>query len=277
MNVNKIKKTISKNAPEILLACSAVTGTACVVTVARSGCKASKIKNLTTSNMKDIEADLETGIITEDEAKKQVRKEFGSAALEYCKLYSVPAVLYLSTVGMVFASYTIQKKRTLALSTALTAATGAYATLLNKLKNGAKHNLTAQEILDGVEVRETVDTETGEVITEKVQGEEVKGLYEYTFDHHSTEWVSDQFQNECTLKAEENWVNDKLRLEGFVFLNEVLDRLGLPKNKAGQIVGWRYKGDGDGYVDFGLTVDPLDDNKYHLNFNVDGNILQTMD
>ena len=60
---------------------------------------------------------------------------------------------------------------------------------------------------------------------------------------------------------------------------DVLDRLGLPRTKAGLIVGWVLNGEGDGYVDFGVvdceTLENVNynDNAYDLNFNVDGDIL----
>ena len=68
-------------------------------------------------------------------------------------------------------------------------------------------------------------------------------------------------------------------------LNEVYDMLGIPRTKAGQIVGWIYVEDhpnGDNFVDFGIydmNREKVRDfvNGYErtilLDFNVDGNIL----
>ena len=85
-------------------------------------------------------------------------------------------------------------------------------------------------------MKEVVDSETGEVKLEKVQGEPVDSLYKVRFDKYSTAWEKDKFQNESTLKGEESWANDVLRLQGYLFLNDVYDRLGLPRTKHGQIV-----------------------------------------
>ena len=89
------------------------------------------------------------------------------------------------------------------------------------------------------------------------------------------------------LKSEQNYANDRLKARGYLFLNEVYERLGIPPTKAGQIVGWVYdpnnpNHNGDNYVDFGLynihkekTRDFV--NGYEevilLDFNVDGPIL----
>ena len=79
-----------------------------------------------------------------------------------------------------------------------------------------------------------------------------------------------------------------LKAKGYLFLNDVYDMLGIPRTKAGQIVGWIYDEKnpiGDNFVDFGI----YDGNKetvrnfvngYErtilLDFNVDGNILDMM-
>ena len=40
------------------------------------------------------------------------------------------------------------------------------------------------------------------------------------------------------LKAEETFQNDKLKLNGFLFVNDVLQSLGIPMVKRGQFDGW---------------------------------------
>ena len=70
-----------------------------------------------------------------------------------------------------------------------------------------------------------------------------------------------------------------------MFLNDVYDALGIPRSKAGQVVGWIYdekNPNGDNFVDFGiydLYKEGSRDfvNGYErtiwLDFNVDGPIL----
>ena len=76
------------------------------------------------------------------------------------------------------------------------------------------------------------------------------------------------------------WANRRLQKKGHLFLNEVLDQLGLSRMKAGALVGWLKNGDGDGYVSFGdiegsiYRVPDLERKAIHSNvvvdFNVDG-------
>ena len=87
------------------------------------------------------------------------------------------------------------------------------------------------------------------------------------------------------LKRQQDWANERLKARGYLFLNEVYESLGIPRTKAGQVVGWVYDAKnpkGDNYVDFGIYN--LHDEKARdfvngyersiwLDFNVDGNIL----
>ena len=209
-----------------------------------------------------------------------VAKAVGSFAFyEALGSYAIPFTLYAATIAFVMGSYTIQKNRMKALSATLASVSASYAALVAKLKNGAEHGLTAKEVLDGVEVKTSVD-ENGNVVEEKVQGDPVEtSPYKFRFDKYSINWEKDKFQNQCTLISEENWANDVLSLQGYLFLNDVLDRLGIPRTKAGQIVGWVKNGEGDGYVSFG-TFDcskyediRYDENAFDLEFNCDGDIL----
>ena len=87
------------------------------------------------------------------------------------------------------------------------------------------------------------------------------------------------------LKKQQAYATDKLRAQGYLFMNEVYEMLGIPKTVIGQRVGWVYDENnpvGDNFVDFGiydLYNEKARDfvNGYErailLDFNVDGDIL----
>ena len=230
--IGKVKLGAKRNAPELLLGGALITGTATVVLTGRASIKAKELADQRAVDKAAMAYKLSKDGYTEEEIEVEIRKTFASYALSLAKEYAVPVALYAATVSMIFASYKIQKDRQLALSASLAACTAAYNKLVNKLRNGAAAGLTAQEVLDGIEAKQHVDPETGEVIIEKYQGEPIDtSVYQVRFDEYSTVWEKDKFQNEMTLKCEENWANDKLRIDGFVFLNDVYDRLGLPRKE----------------------------------------------
>lgn len=87
------------------------------------------------------------------------------------------------------------------------------------------------------------------------------------------------------LRCQQNFANEKLRKQGYLFLNDVYDMIGIPRTKAGQVVGWVYdewNPVGDNFVDFGIYEDRNAAfingyaDKVLLDFNVDGNILDAL-
>lgn len=112
-----------------------------------------------------------------------------------------------------------------------------------------------------------------------------RSSYARFFDQLSVNWQNTSEYNLLFVKCQQNYANDRLHAKGYLFLNEAYDMLGIPRTKAGQIVGWRISEDGDNYVDFGIYdlqnerarefVNGYEDSIL-LDFNVNGPILNTM-
>ena len=70
-------------------------------------------------------------------------------------------------------------------------------------------------------------------------------------------------------------MNDKLNVQGYVFLGDVYEILGFDRDAASQCVGW-VLGNGDNYISFGpkdFLLAYEDGDGILLDFNVDGPIL----
>ena len=133
--------------------------------------------------------------------------------------------------------------------------------------------------VDGKEIANTKKT----IGTEKKE-EYQASQYARFFDESCASWVNDAEHNLMFLRQQQQYANDLLKKRGHLFLNEVYDMLGMPRTKAGTIVGWIYDENnkyGDNCVDFGI----FDlNNEYNRSFvngntrtvlidpNVDGNI-----
>ena len=116
---------------------------------------------------------------------------------------------------------------------------------------------------------------------------ETENLSQYAkvFDESCVGWTKCAEYNLAFLRSQMSYCNDLLKAKGHLFLNEVYDMLGIPRTKAGAVVGWVYDEKnpiGDNFVDFGLfdTNDERNSdfingfkNTAILDFNVDGNIL----
>ena len=149
-----------------------------------------------------------------------------------------------------------------------------------------KYNIKAKEI------EETVVDDKGKEKTVKktieVADPNTYSDYARFFDDGCIGWDKDAEYNLMFLKQQQNYANEMLKSKGHLFLNEVYDMLGIPRTKAGQVVGWIYdekKPVGDNFVDFGMYDINRPKNRDFVNgyertiildFNVDGDILSLM-
>ena len=110
--------------------------------------------------------------------------------------------------------------------------------------------------------------------------------YSVIFYEGNPGWDKDPETTKYYLMRQQDWANEKLKAQGYLFLNDVYEMLGFNKTKAGQIVGWYYDEKnpvGSNYVDFGMfdiynknKIDFIngDERAIVLDFNIDGNILE---
>lgn len=114
----------------------------------------------------------------------------------------------------------------------------------------------------------------------KIEGQSCS-QYARFFDDGCTGWSRDPEYNLMFLRCQEQHANERLKTKGHLFLNEVYDSLGIPRTKAGQMVGWIYdSNNGDNYVDFGIFNGSENSRAFVngrersilLDFNVDGDI-----
>lgn len=138
-------------------------------------------------------------------------------------------------------------------------------------------------------------TKEVEIINEKGKKELVTrvstdepSIYARFFDQGSSSWGKEPEYNLIFLKAQQNYANDLLQARGHVFLNEVYDMVGVPRSKAGAVVGWLLtpNNESDNFVNFGVFDDSSDrardfvngnEGAILLDFNVDGVIYDKID
>lgn len=95
------------------------------------------------------------------------------------------------------------------------------------------------------------------------------------FDSTSANFSRDQEINMMFLLSVQNHMNQLLQIRGQVFVNEVLDQLGLPRTRDGQLLGWA----NGGFVDFGIFDGaslPKPGVPVGLAFNIDGVVIDSL-
>lgn len=140
-----------------------------------------------------------------------------------------------------------------------------------------------------------------EIVEEGEHGHEVKtikrhgvrtgkSIYARVYDENNKHWSQHPYDNKVFLQSQQCWLNERLRANGYVMLNDAYDCLGLERSTAGSIVGWvrdTRKTNGDGYIDFGLGdmgdpairdfMNDIDNKGILLDFNVDGPVYELID
>lgn len=93
-------------------------------------------------------------------------------------------------------------------------------------------------------------------------------LYSRTFDISNKNWVNNPEHNRMFIKIQQQYMNDRLRAVGHLFLNEVYDMLGFPRSAQGQLVGW-FRKPYSNFIEIEF-VDDAPDFGFVLMFNPDG-------
>ena len=293
-NVHKVGFIFKKHSPEILMAAGIVG----VVTSAVMACKATtKLSGILEESKKEIdqiheyvEANGYSEKYTEEDSKKDLVISYTKMSMKLVKVYAPSVILGLLSITSILASNNIIRKRNMALAAAYAAIDSNFKDYRNRvverfgkeLDRELKYNIKPKEIEETI-----IDEEGNEVVVKKtVNNAEVNLPSEYAkvFDEFSSCWTKDADYNLTFLRRIQDQANDKLRLRGHLFLNEVYDMLDIPRTKAGAIVGWIYdpnRENSDSYVDFGLYDNLINDESKRLfingnersvllDFNVDG-------
>lgn len=294
--ISKATIKLQKHSPEILV----VTGVVGTVASTIMACKATtKVSTILEESKKEIDTIHEVAAdenmieqYSEDDAKKDLTIVYAKTGVEIAKLYAPSVVLGVASIGCILTSHKIMRGRNVALAAAYTAVDKGFKEYRdrvvdrfgNEVDRELKYGLKAKKITE-VEI----DEETGKekkVKTNALVVENPTGYSDYArfFDEACPAWEKNSEYNLMFLRAQQQYANDLLQSRGHLFLNEVYDMLGIPRTKAGQVVGWVYsKTDpvGDNFVDFGIYDIHRETNRDFVNgyersilldFNVDGNI-----
>ena len=229
---------------------------------------------------------------TAQDLKKDTTIIYTQTAVKFIKLYGPAIVLGSLSITSILASNNILRKRNVALAAAYATVDKGFKEYRSRvverfgkdIDRELKYNIKAKEI------EETTKNAKGKEKTVK-KSIEVADVNEHSdyarfFDELCTGWKRDAEYNLMFLKHQQNYANEKLQKQGYLFLNDVYDMLGIPKTKAGQVVGWIYDEAHpdiyDNFVDFGIydlynekARDFVNgrEKSILLDFNVDGNIL----
>lgn len=293
---------LKKHSPEILV----VTGVVGIVTSTVMACKAttkvSEIVDETKETIDTIHDAVENRRhtsdgeeYTEEVAKRDLAIVYTQTGWKFVKLYGPSVLIGIASIGCMIGSNRILRKRNIALAAAFTNVATSFKEYRGRLVDRFGKDLD-RELRFGIKAKEVeekvVDENGNETIVTKtvevVDPNTTHSLYSVVFCEGNTGWTRNAELNKAFLIQQQNWANDKLKMNGILTLNEVYDMIGARRTVYGQIAGWVWTDDnsiGDNFVDFGIfditnekACDFVngDEKSIILDFNCIGNVLDYM-
>lgn len=294
---NKAALTLKKHSPELLIGAGIVGTIASTVMACKASTKAGEILDNAKQELNKVHEVANNPEYSKDYTEKDYKKDltivYAKTGVEFVKLYGPSIALGAASIACILTGHGILRKRFVELSAAYAAVDASFKEYRGRvverfgkgLDNELKYNITRQEVDEIV-----VDEDGNETVVKTTIETGAPSEFAKFFDETCTCWDRNADYNLSFLRMRQTEANNKLKIRGHLFLNEVYDMLGMQRTKAGNIVGWVYDENnpdhkGDNYVDFGI-YDLYDSQKrafvngYEksilLDFNVDGNIWELM-
>ena len=289
----KAQLTVRKHSPEILMVAGVIGTVAGAVMAFKETLELEDVLDECKQEKMELEEQYAMcEQYSEDALKKDQVKLTIKQAVKIVKLYAPSVIMEATSIGVIFASNDIMRKRNASMA-------AAYATLNSMYKRyrqnviesygeevdkdmrfGVKHEKVTEIDEDGNKVK--VDARIVDLDNTALAISDYSRFFQMGckgFDASSGRY------NLLYLKGIQAMFNNKLIADGYVMLNDVYRELGFDTIPEGWSIGWVYDEAnpiGDNYIDFGL-YEARNKNQRAVNdwepvilmdFNVDGNLYE---
>ena len=270
---------VRKVSPTILFGVGVVGIIGAGVLACRATLKANKVLEEAKDDIKLVRSVEAQNDYSEKDRTQDMAKIYARTAGSLVRMYSPSVLIALASIGSLTGSHVMLNRRNVALTAAYAAVDRAFREY--RMRVGPEKDA---EYRSGDSEHCEIEYKDDKGKTQKKTVQKVQGLtadpYTYCFDASNRNWQRGPFYNQTFLASMQAYANDKLRAQGHLFLNEVLDMLGADRSKAGAVVGWVLNSkNGDSWVDFGVFEGDRDsgmefvlgiEDSIWLSFNVDG-------
>lgn len=270
---------VQKSSPGVLLGVGIVGMVGSTVLACRATLKMDEVLDEAKDKLNTAKT-LEHRDYSEKDRQRDVSLIYFQTSVKIARAYAPAIILGGISIYALTSSHQILSRRNAALTAAYAALEKGFSEYRERVveKYGEDED---RNLRYGTREEEITDPKTKKKkkVTRVALGE--PSIYARFFDEGSSSWSREPEYNLIFLKCQQNYANDLLHSRGHVFLNEVYDMLGIPRSKAGAVVGWLLSAEGetDNFVNFGVfdgTSERARDfvngseGSILLDFNVDG-------
>lgn len=258
MDVTKLKRGLNtlvfkgkKYAPEILAISGGIGACAGFV----MGCKATlSVPDILEKHHEELKVIEETDSLDEKTADKAVKKVYFNTTKKFVVTYGPAVTVFTLSLGSIFGSTYIFRKRSAEYAGAYAAVSTAYSEYRKRVieKFGAEAD---EDIITGkkiVEVPVEGKKRPKKVTTYDDPIDEIDRLYA----EGNIGWTKDPTHNKMYLLKCQAMCNERLRDKGYLYLEEVYKMFGYQVTVTSKKAGWiwdpKYNGGEEGRVSFGL-------------------------
>lgn len=296
----KVGFQLKKHSPEILVGAGVVGVVASAVLACKATLKVNAVVEEAKANIEKINQAAEEGktaageSYSEEDAKNDTKIMYIQTGVALAKTYAVPVTLGAVSIAAILGGHNILRKRNIALAASYTALMKDYRGYRSRvverfgetLDRELKYNIKTKEVEETVVNEDGTEQKVKKTIEVMDQDPNYYGPFARFFDDGCAGWDPNPEYSLMFLNQQQNYANDKLKRQGYLFVNDVYEMLGIPKCKEGQTHGWVYDEKnpiGDNFIDFGIYNGHIAKNRDFVNgyekvilldFNHDGNILK---
>ncbi len=290
---------VRKNLPTILTITSIAASGIAIVTASVASHKAMPVIEETKNKISDIN-DLyndEKRKINKTTARNCIIKTLAKSSGKILKIYAPTILLYACSVASTIGNHNIMANRNAALAAAYASVKAGYSTYRNRIKEKYGEAVD-DEIVKGLKEtkKQVLNKDTGELEEiSTLEEKPIPGDFIAMFDETIPGFVENVNYNLDLLIAKESSLTMKLKIQGYLFMEDVWETLGyqmgwltVRQRQQAKVIGWIYDPEDStraNRVSFGLT-NPDGSYSYRareiirsgnpgmvLEFNPDGDIL----
>lgn len=246
-----------KASPTLLFAGGVVGVVATTILASRATLKISSVLEGTEDNIRKanlLHARKDEALYSDADYQRDMTIIYSRAAVNVVKLYGPAVVVGTLSIAALTGSHVMLNRRYAAVSAAYAALDKGFREYRRRVVDELGEDQD-RKFRYGGETTKARDVEAAaskDVAKTRHLDPNQHSVYARFFDELSSSWNHEPEYNYLFLRCQQNYMNDLLRARGHVFLNEVYDRLGIPRSRPGAVVGWVMDGAGDNFIDFGI-------------------------